>query len=114
LNRAGLDVTIVENGLLAMEAAWKAQREETPFDLILMDMQMPVMDGYEATATLRRDGYRGPIVALTAHAMSHDCEKCLAAGCTDYASKPIQKKTFYDLLRKHVKPNEETAPVVKS
>jgi signal transduction histidine kinase/ActR/RegA family two-component response regulator len=114
LNRAGLDVTIVENGLLAMEAAWKAQREGTPFDLILMDMQMPVMDGYEATATLRRDGYRGPIVALTAHAMSHDCEKCLAAGCTDYASKPIQKKTFYDLLRKHVKPNAETAPAVKS
>jgi signal transduction histidine kinase/CheY-like chemotaxis protein len=102
LNLIGLDVTVVENGMLAMEAVWAAAREGSPFDLILMDMQMPVMDGYEATSTLRREGYRGPIIALTAHAMSHDCDKCLAVGCNDYASKPIQRKVFFAILSKYL------------
>jgi signal transduction histidine kinase/ActR/RegA family two-component response regulator len=114
LKKVGLDVTIVENGLLAKEAAWAAVRENAPFDLILMDMQMPVMDGYEATASLRREGYIGPIVALTAHAMSNDCEKCLASGCTDYASKPIQRNVFYSLLSKYLSENKQQAPAVNA
>ncbi|MGW8258298.1 MAG: ATP-binding protein, partial [Thermoguttaceae bacterium] len=90
LKKAGLQVTIVDNGRAAMQTAMAAAKSGCPFALIIMDMQMPVMDGYEATVALRQLGYRGRIIALTAHAMAGDRRKCLDAGCDDYASKPIQ------------------------
>ncbi len=98
LQRGGLEVECAENGAIGVEAALRALRENDPFDVILMDMQMPVLDGYGAAARLREEGYDGPIVALTAHAMRGDREKCIAAGCDDFATKPINRKELMTTL----------------
>jgi len=100
LRRAGAEVDVASDGKAGMESALRAMREGRPHDLVLMDMQMPVMDGYAAVQALRRAGYRRPIVALTAHAMSTDRERCLAAGCTDYETKPIQSAHLLDTCRR--------------
>jgi PAS domain S-box-containing protein len=95
LRKAGATVTLVENGKNALESALAAQAAGSPFDVILMDMQMPVMDGYQATALLRAADYRGPIIALTAHAMEGDRDKCVQVGCSDYATKPIDRAKLF-------------------
>jgi PAS domain S-box-containing protein len=104
LSKAGVEVTAVENGQLAFDAALAAHESGKPFDVILMDMQMPVMDGYQATSQLRERGYTGPIVALTAHAMSEDSRKCLACGCNDYVTKPIEREKLLAAVERWMTP----------
>jgi DNA-binding response OmpR family regulator len=79
-----------------------------------MDMQMPELDGYSATAQIRKAGYRKPIVALTAHAMGGDREKCLQAGCDDFTVKPIDHEAFVNVLKKYLRERSEATPVASA
>lgn len=97
LGRAGAEVMVAGHGRAACDAALASLAEGCGFDLILMDMQMPEMDGCEATARLRGVGWTGPIVALTANAMPEDRERCLRAGCDDYLTKPIDRRALLEL-----------------
>ena len=103
LQQAGARVTIAENGRVACDKVIQATQTSQPFDLVLMDMQMPELDGYAATTRLRAQGFTLPIIALTAHAMSQDREKCLKAGCTGYLTKPIEKDTFLKTVAAYVR-----------
>ncbi len=97
LSKLGVDVTIAEDGHQALKKALSQ-----PFDLILMDMQMPNMNGYEATRALRQQGYEAPIVALTANAMKGDDQECLEAGCDGYLTKPIDRRDLPRILGKYL------------
>jgi CheY-like chemotaxis protein len=101
LRRAGYDVTVVSTGREALEIV-----EQVAFDLVLMDVQMPEMDGFSATAAIRqaerRRGGHLPIIAMTAHSMAGDRERCLAAGMDDYLSKPIRSAELYAVLAREL------------
>ena len=98
LRKAGAEVEIAENGALGVEQALASRASGQPYDLIIMDMQMPVMDGYAATRTLRDSDWTGPIVALTAHALKEEADRCLAAGCDAYLRKPIERPEFFGVI----------------
>ena len=97
LQARGHEVMVVGDGQAALDAL-----EEQSFDLILMDIQMPEMDGLEATRILREREQKGhrpaPIIAMTAHAMKGDRDKCIEAGMTGYISKPIQPEQLFELM----------------
>ena len=97
LTKLGASVTLVADGRQAVDHAMSHPEE---IDLILMDMSMPVLDGYSATRELRARGCRLPIIALTAHAMQGDDLRCLEAGCSDYATKPISRDRLLELCAK--------------
>jgi CheY-like chemotaxis protein len=114
LERAGATVTLADNGQVAVELALASLRDGRPFDCLLMDMQMPIMDGYEATRRMRAAGYRAPIIALTAHAMAGDEKKCLAAGCDAYTTKPIQRQGLLELVARYCPPQTPLAAAQNS
>lgn len=97
LDKLGLETELVNNG---KDAVQKASREV--FDLILMDMHMPNMNGYEATKTLRKNGLTMPVIALTASVMKNDLEKCLIAGCDRYLSKPVDRRKLLGILAEYL------------
>jgi two-component system sensor histidine kinase/response regulator len=103
LEKAGVQVTLADNGLKAVSAAVESA---VPFDAILMDLQMPEMDGYEATRTIlaRLGAASPPIIAMTAHAMSEERDHCLAAGMVAHVAKPIDVRALYALLRQVMQP----------
>jgi signal transduction histidine kinase/ActR/RegA family two-component response regulator len=103
LKKAGAGVVIADNGRAACDLALAAQTRGDPFDVILMDMQMPVMDGYDATVELRAAGYSYPIIALTAHAMKADRDRCLKAGCDDYTTKPVDRNRLIALVAQYAR-----------
>lgn len=102
LNKAGANVVLADNGLQAFETAMNACRAGESFDIIVMDMQMPIMDGYTAVRKLRETGYDKPIVALTAAALQSEIDLCLSAGCNDYAIKPISMELFLEFLLRNL------------
>jgi PAS domain S-box-containing protein len=107
LSKQGAQVSIADNGEIAVQQAMQGG-----YDLILIDMQMPVMDGPTATRSLRAQGYTGPIVALTANAMQEDVDKCLAAGCNDFLSKPVDRIRFQAVIRHYLEiANEQQRPI---
>lgn len=110
LKKAGADVTLAENGKEGLETALAAVEEARPFGVILMDMQMPVMDGYSATRSLRQAGYEGQIIALTANAMKDDMNKCLAAGCDAYLSKPVDRELLVNEVARRMGRNSDARP----
>ena len=101
LEQYGTEVSVACNGREAVELALAAREVGRPFDWILMDVQMPVLDGYGATRELRDRGYRGPIIALTAYATAENREECLRFGCNDHLSKPVDWGRLVQVLAGH-------------
>ena len=98
LEKCGAKVTVVEDGRQAVDVTLSASRTEEPYELVLMDMQMPIMSGREAVQEIRAKGIKIPIIALTADAMEGEREACLEIGCSEYFAKPINGSKLMKLV----------------
>ncbi|WP_455209866.1 ATP-binding protein [Kaarinaea lacus] len=105
LRKMGAEVSVADNGEAAVKLA-----QQNHFDLIYMDMQMPVLSGVDAVKMLRKQGYDQPIVALTANATNEDKMKCIAAGCNDFLTKPVPREKLYNMTSKYL-PTAELSDV---
>ena len=114
LKKTGAAVILAGNGQEGVNAVEAALKDGQPFDLILMDMQMPVMDGYTATDLIRKMGYEKPIIALTAHAMSEERIRCIAAGCDDFVTKPILRDALIAAVLSNLQDKNEINSLSKS
>jgi CheY-like chemotaxis protein len=104
LERLGASVTVVGDGLAAVERALAEDDGDAPFALVFLDLDMPVMDGLTAARTLRKRGFTGPVIALTARASEADEEDCWRAGFDDYMTKPTTVDALERATRRHVRP----------
>ena len=105
LEKAGATVTLAENGRIAVDSVFPptdSPEGMVEYDAILMDIQMPEMDGLEATRQLRLKGYTGPILALSAHAHRSDVEGITEAGCNAYLAKPVRKEELLRMVQRHL------------
>jgi CheY-like chemotaxis protein len=102
LKKSGATVDVAGDGKVALKMMDEAIASQQPYDLLITDMQMPVMDGYLLVETLRSRGVKLPILALTAHAQPEDRQKCMDSGCDDYLSKPIDKHSLLDFCSKWI------------
>lgn len=107
LTMAGAEVEYADNGFAGVEKALAGN-----FDIVLMDIQMPQLDGYEATRRLRQQGYTRPIVALTAHALKEEKDRCLSAGCNEHFTKPVDRKQLIVLIEKLVRSRDVDKPEI--
>jgi CheY-like chemotaxis protein len=114
LREAGAEVVIAENGRVACDLVHDAEARGEPFAMVLMDIQMPVLDGYRATAELRRAGYRRPTIAVTAHTSPSDRARCRAAGCDDFLAKPLSRESLLETVRRHAGSADGSPPVARA
>ncbi|MEE2732223.1 MAG: response regulator [Pseudomonadota bacterium] len=102
LSTMSIDTAFAENGEQAVAQVLAAEQEGAAFDLVLMDVQMPKLNGLEATAQLRQEGFDSPIIALTAATMEGERDRCLQAGCSDYLSKPVDESALVKCIRRQL------------
>ena len=106
LGSVGASVTVAENGEQALDLIRDAQEEGRPFDVILMDMQMPILDGYAATRQLRQIGFTIPILAVTGRVLSEERKKCFEVGCDDFLAKPFHRADLIARVANCVRGND--------
>ena len=112
--KTGAEIEFAMDGKQALDSVDSAMQSNEPFDLILMDMQMPVMDGYLATVKLRESGNNIPVIAVTAHALEGDREHCLDSGCNEYLTKPINKELLIETCARLIKECSSPETVTKA
>lgn len=102
LEEAGATVSVATNGIDGVRTAIAAIQADSPYDLILMDMRMPGVPGFDATRKIRESGYTCPIIAITAYAMKGDKQACLDAGCDAYVTKPIDLRSLFETIEQQL------------